>query len=233
MAPLLGWLLATPAVAATARAHALPAAAATRGSACSSAAAAASPFLSAQSSGVLPNCSREEGRGAGRRAIEPPHQVPHPILRQRVHPRGRKEEGDNGNMTIDYSQMQRGVASLQGPGRRRAGGLGGGSVDERKCQEPAKEPPARNPLDTSLSFPHPFCSSQICACRQERAEGVEMTVAGGTVGSSATVLQQRTPAKWLRGQCSEDCDPHLVRLLRRPASIQGSLQRRHVASLGS
>ena len=66
-APLLGWLPATPATAAHAS-RAAASAAATRGSASSSAAAAACPWLCAKSSGVMPLCSRGDGRGAGRKA---------------------------------------------------------------------------------------------------------------------------------------------------------------------
>ena len=127
-APLLGWQPATPAVAATAPAHALRAAAATRGSARSSLAAASFPFLCAKSSGVEPSCSRGEGRGADRRAPEPPLRAPHhAILCQRVHPRGREEEGDDGGVVIHSRHMQRGPASLQGR-RRRGREKGGGDV---------------------------------------------------------------------------------------------------------
>ena len=94
-----------------------PAAAATRGSARSSAAAAPLPNLCASSSGVLPACSRGEGRGAGRRAPETPLRAPHPVLSQGVHPRGREEEGDDGGVAIASRRMQRGVASLQGRGK--------------------------------------------------------------------------------------------------------------------
>ena len=89
-AALLGWLPATPAAVTASKAHALPTAVATRGSARSSAAAASSPLLCATSSGVKPPCSRGEGRGAGRRAPEPSLCAPHPILSQGVHPRGRE-----------------------------------------------------------------------------------------------------------------------------------------------
>ena len=126
-APLLGWRPATPAAVAASTAQRLPAAAATRGSARSSAAAAPLPNLCASSSGVLPACSRGEGRGAGRRAPEPPLRAPHPVLCQRVHPRGREEEGDDGGVAFRSRLMQRGVAILQGRGWRRRE-EGGGEV---------------------------------------------------------------------------------------------------------
>ena len=126
-------LPATPAAAA----HALPAAAtrsaaATRGSARSSAVAAAAsfPLFCAQSSGVQPSCSRGEGRGAGRRAPEPPLRPPYHIHCQGVHPRGREEGGDDGGVTFPSRLMQRSPASLQGRGRRRreeGGGKRGGA----------------------------------------------------------------------------------------------------------
>ena len=117
-APLLGWLPATPAAMAASTAQRLPAAAATRGSARSSAAAASYPFVCAKSSGVKAPCSRGEGRGADRRAAEPPLRAPHPALRHRVHPWGCEEEGDDVDMIIASCPMQRGSANLQGRGRR-------------------------------------------------------------------------------------------------------------------
>ena len=92
--------------------------AATRGSARSSAAAAAFPFLTAESSGVSPRCSRGEGRGAGRRAPEPHLRAPYPIFQGGITTRGRKEEGDDGGVAIKSRLMQRGAATLQGRGRR-------------------------------------------------------------------------------------------------------------------
>ena len=124
--PLLRSLPATPATAAAAPAQRLRTAAATRGSARSSAAAASLPLLCATSSGVAPYCSRGEGRGAGRRAPEPPLRAPHPEC-QRVHPRGREEEGDDGVTAFVSRPMQRGRAILQGR-RRRGREEGGGKV---------------------------------------------------------------------------------------------------------
>ena len=40
------------------------------------------------------------------------------ILQRGVDPRGRKEEGDDGGMATVRRHMQRGVATLQGQGRR-------------------------------------------------------------------------------------------------------------------
>ena len=107
-----------PATAAAAPAHAMPTAALTRGSARISAAAAAFPHICALPSGVLPACSRGEGRGAGRRATETPMFAPYHILSQRIHPRGRKEEGDDGGVATGSRPMQRSRANLQGRGRR-------------------------------------------------------------------------------------------------------------------
>ena len=116
--PLLRSLPATPATAAAAPAQRLRTAAATRGSARSSAAAASLPLLCATSSGVAPYCSRGEGRGAGRRAPEPPLRAPHACFSQGVHPRGREEEGDDGGVANKSRPMQRGPSILQGRLRR-------------------------------------------------------------------------------------------------------------------
>ena len=107
---------ATPATAAGGPAHALPAAAATRGSARSSAAAASLRFLCAKFSGVLPHCNRGEGRGAARRAPEPPLRAPHPIISQGVQHRDFEEEDDDGGVVIGSRPMQRGPTILQGRG---------------------------------------------------------------------------------------------------------------------
>ena len=89
-----------------------------------------------------------EGRkesGAGRRVIEPPLRDPHHILGQRVHPRGREEEGDDGGVVIVSRLMQRGPARLQGRGRRggrdvrgrgtRAGEMQGGAAGGRRVPQ--------------------------------------------------------------------------------------------------
>ena len=124
------------ATAAAAPAHALCAAAATRGSARSSAAAASLPLLCATSSGVLPPCSRGEGRGAVRRVPEPPLRAPHSFcLCQRVHPRGREEEGDDGGAAIECRPMQRGLAALQGRVRRGREDGGRGREGGRRGRE--------------------------------------------------------------------------------------------------
>ena len=47
------------------------------------------------------------------RAVELPLRAPYYALRQRVDPRGREEEGDNGGVAIHRRRMQRGVATLQ------------------------------------------------------------------------------------------------------------------------
>ena len=62
-----------------------------------------------------------KGRGAGRRAPEPPLRAPNPILQGGIHPRGREEEGDDRGVASVSRQMQRGVAILQGRGRRGRG----------------------------------------------------------------------------------------------------------------
>ena len=45
--------------------------------------------------------------------------APHPVPRQRVHPWGCEEEGDDGVSTSECGSMHRGFAILQGHGERR------------------------------------------------------------------------------------------------------------------
>ena len=71
--------------------------------------------------GVRSLCSRME-RGAGRQARPLPLlgscQL---ILRQRIHTRGREEEGDDGGVAMQCRHMQRGHTNLQWRGRGRRG----------------------------------------------------------------------------------------------------------------